>query len=99
MHKGHGDNDEVVLNYGASPGSGWMFNSSNANNADMVVTFESDYDTYTTWAPAAWEASYPASRLRGADLQHGRVRRPAARFGVRFAGQAEHRQRLRGNVV
>lgn len=61
VHKGHGDNDEVVLNYGASPGSGWMFNSSNANNADMVVTFESDYDAYTTWSPAAWEASYPAS--------------------------------------
>jgi Spherulation-specific family 4 len=61
VHKNHGDNDEVVLNYGASPGSGWMFNSTNANNADMVVTFESDYDTYTTWTPAAWEASYPAS--------------------------------------
>jgi Spherulation-specific family 4 len=61
VHKGHGDNDEVVLNYGASPGSGWMFSSSNANNADVVVTFESDYDTYTTWSPAAWEASYPAS--------------------------------------
>jgi Spherulation-specific family 4 len=61
VHKGHGDNDEVVLNYGASPGSGWMFNSSDANNADMVVTFESDYDTYTTWTPAAWEAGYPAS--------------------------------------
>jgi hypothetical protein len=61
VHKNHGNNDEVVLNYGASPGSGWMFSSSNANNADMVVTFESDYDTYTTWSPAAWEASYPAS--------------------------------------
>ncbi len=61
VHKNHGDNDEVVLNYGASPGSGWMFSSSNANNADIVVTFESDYDTYTTWTPAAWQASYPAS--------------------------------------
>jgi hypothetical protein len=61
VHKNHGGNDEVVLNYGASPGSGWMFNSSNANNADIVVTFESDYDTYTTWTPAAWQASYPAS--------------------------------------
>jgi hypothetical protein len=61
VHKNHGNNDEVVLNYGASPGSGWMFNSSNANNADIVVTFESDYDTYTTWTPAAWQASYPAS--------------------------------------
>ena len=61
VHKNRGNNNEVVLNYGASPGSGWMFNSSNANNADIVVTFESDYDAYTTWTPAAWEASYPAS--------------------------------------
>lgn len=61
VHKNHGDNDEAVLNYGASPGSGWMFASSNANNADIVVTFESDYDTYLTWTPAAWQASYPAS--------------------------------------
>ncbi|MBO0837035.1 MAG: hypothetical protein J2P28_16220, partial [Actinobacteria bacterium] len=53
VHKNHGANDEVVLNFGASPGSDWMFNSSNANNADIVVTFESDYDTYTTWTPAA----------------------------------------------
>lgn len=60
VHNNHGGNDEVVLNYGASPGSGWMFNSSNANNADIVVTFESDYDTYTTWTPAAWEVDYPA---------------------------------------
>jgi hypothetical protein len=60
VHNNHGDNDEVVLNYGANPGSDWMFNGSNANNADMVVTFENDYDTYTTWTPAAWEASYPA---------------------------------------
>jgi len=60
VHSLFGNNDEVVLNYGASPGSGWMFNGSNANNADMVVTFESDYDTYTTWSPAAWESKYPA---------------------------------------
>jgi hypothetical protein len=61
VHTHEGNNDEVVLNYGANPGSGWMFNSSNANNADIVVTFESDYDTYTTWTQAAWESHYPAS--------------------------------------
>ena len=37
MHKSRGNKtDEVVLNYGASPGSGWMLSSSNANNADIV---------------------------------------------------------------
>ena len=61
VHTHEGHNDEVVLNYGANPGSGWMFNSSNANNADIVVTFESDYDAYTTWTQAAWETHYPAS--------------------------------------
>jgi len=61
VHTHEGNNDEVVLNYGANPGSGWMFSSSNANNADIVVTFESDYDTYTTWTQAAWETRYPAS--------------------------------------
>jgi len=60
VHTHEGNNDEVVLNYGANPGSGWMFNGSNANNADMVVTFESDYDTYTSWTQAAWETRYPA---------------------------------------
>jgi hypothetical protein len=66
VHKHEGNNDEVVLNYGANPGSGWMFNSSNANNADLVVTFEGSYNTpgenpYVDWAPASWEAQYPAA--------------------------------------
>lgn len=61
VHRNHGANNEVVLNFGASPGSDWMFNSSNANNADIVVTFENDYDSYITWTPAAWEVNYPAS--------------------------------------
>jgi spherulation-specific family 4 protein len=60
VHTHEGNNDEIVLNYGANPVSGWMFSSSNANNADLVVTFESDYDTYTTWTQAAWEKQYPA---------------------------------------
>jgi hypothetical protein len=66
VHRNEGNNDEVVLNYGANPGSGWMFDSSNAKNADIVVIFEGSYDTpgenpYTSWAPAAWESQYPAS--------------------------------------
>jgi hypothetical protein len=65
VHTHEGNNDEVVFNYGANPGSGWMFNSSNANNADIVVTFEGSYNTpgenpYTAWTPAAWEKNYPA---------------------------------------
>lgn len=66
VHTHEGSNDEVVFNFGANPASGWMLNSSNANNADIVVTFEGSYDTpgenpYTSWTPAAWEARYPAS--------------------------------------
>jgi hypothetical protein len=67
VHTKEGNNDEVVLNYGANPGSGWMFNSSNAKNADIVVIFEGSYDTpgenpYVGggWAPAPWESKYPA---------------------------------------
>ena len=65
VHTHEGNNDEVVFNFGANPGSAWMLDSSNANNADIVVTFEGSYDTagenpYTSWAPAAWEAAYPA---------------------------------------
>ncbi len=66
VHRNEGNNDEVVFNYGANPAAGWMFNSSNANNADIVVTFEGSYNTpgenpYTAWTPAAWERNYPAS--------------------------------------
>jgi hypothetical protein len=66
VHKHFGNNDEVVLNYGANPGSGWMFNSSDANNADVVVIFEGSYDNpsenpYVNWAPASWESKYPAA--------------------------------------
>jgi len=66
VHKNWGNSEEVVLNYGANPGSGWMFNSSNAKNANMVVVFEGSYDTtgenpFYGWAQASWELQYPAS--------------------------------------
>jgi hypothetical protein len=65
VHTHEGNNDEVVFNFGANPGSGWMLDSTNANNADIVVTFEGSYDTpgedpYTSWTQAAWERSYAA---------------------------------------
>jgi Spherulation-specific family 4 len=65
VHTHEGDNDEVVFNFGANPGSGWMLDGSNAGNADIVVTFEGSYDTpgenpYTSWTQAAWESDYPA---------------------------------------
>jgi hypothetical protein len=65
VHTHEGNNDEVVFNFGANPGSDWMLDSTNANNADIVVTFEGSYDTpgedpYTSWTQAAWERSYPA---------------------------------------
>jgi hypothetical protein len=67
VHQNWRNNDEVVLNYGANPGSGWMFNSSDAKNADIVVTFEGSYNTAKEnpyvgggWAPASWESQYPA---------------------------------------
>jgi hypothetical protein len=65
VHHHEGANDEVVFNFGDNPGSDWMLSSSNANNADMVVTFEGSYNTpglnpYTAWTPASWESSYPA---------------------------------------
>ncbi|HEY2688679.1 MAG TPA: spherulation-specific family 4 protein [Streptosporangiaceae bacterium] len=66
VHTHEGNNDEVVFNFGANPGSPWMLTSSNANNADIVVTFEGSYNDpglnpYTAWTPAAWEANYPAN--------------------------------------
>jgi hypothetical protein len=60
-----GTNEEVVFNFGANPGSDWMLNSTEANNANIVVTFEGSYNTpgedpYTSWTQAAWETGYPA---------------------------------------
>jgi spherulation-specific family 4 protein len=65
VHQNEGNNDEVVFNFGANPASDWMLKSSNAKNADIVVTFEGSYNTpgedpYTAWTQAAWERRYPA---------------------------------------
>lgn len=65
VHRTEGENDDVVLNYGTNPSSGWMFRSRDrASNADIVVTFEGAYDTpgehpYTSWRPSRWERHYP----------------------------------------
>ena len=66
IHTGHGNNNEVVLNFGRSPGSDWMFDASTKKDADLIVTFEGSYDTpgmnpYTEWVQPAWELQYPAS--------------------------------------
>ena len=65
VHKRSDNNDEVVLNFGANPGSDWMLRASSAKNADIVVTFEGSYNNpssnpYTSWQQAAWEQRYPA---------------------------------------
>ncbi len=68
VHSQEGKNDKVVLNFGANPVSGWMFDSSSARDADIVVTFEGSYDTaghnpYKEWAAASWESKYPADHF------------------------------------
>jgi len=65
VHTHEGSNAEVVFNFGANPGSAWMLNSTAANNANLVVTYEGSYNTptegpYTSWTQAAWEVGYPA---------------------------------------
>ncbi len=65
VHSHEGDDDEVVFNFGQNPASDWMLDGNNAENADIVVTFEGSYDSpddnpYTSWTQAAWELSYPA---------------------------------------
>jgi len=65
VHTHHGSGAEVVFNFGTNPDSGWMLESTAANNANLVVTFEGSYDTpgedpYTSWAQAPWEGAYPA---------------------------------------
>ncbi len=68
VHKHGGDNGEVVFNFGANPGSDWMLDSTEANNANIVVTFEGSYNTptegpYTSWTQAGWERRYPANNF------------------------------------
>jgi len=65
VHTHEGNNDEVVFNFGQNPSSDWMLSSSNAKNADLVVTFEGSYNDpsanpYTAWTQATWERAYPA---------------------------------------
>jgi hypothetical protein len=65
VHKRSDNNDEVVFNFGANPGSDWMLRASSAKNADIVVTFEGSYDEpttnpFTAWEQAPWEQRYPA---------------------------------------
>jgi hypothetical protein len=66
VHAHEGNNHEVVFNFGANPGSGWMLSGSGAKNADLVVTFEGSYNDagynpYTAWRQASWEWAYPAN--------------------------------------
>ncbi len=65
VHTHHGSGAEVVFNFGANPGSDWMFSNTAPENANMIVTFEGSYDTagegpYISWTQAAWETGYPA---------------------------------------
>ena len=66
VHHHEGNNGEVVFNFGANPKSDWMLASSDAKNADIVVTFEGSFNDptlnpYTSWKQASWENAYPAS--------------------------------------
>jgi hypothetical protein len=65
VHTREGEGNEVVFNFGENPSSDWMLSGSDAENADIVVTFEGSYDTpgenpYTSWTQAPWELGYPA---------------------------------------
>jgi|ERR1035438_959821 hypothetical protein len=61
QHKGEEDDRNTD-----APRNDAELKSGDANNADIVVTFEGSYDTpgedpYTAWTQAAWESHYPAS--------------------------------------
>jgi hypothetical protein len=63
-----GLDETVTLNFGANPVSGWALSSDiAAQNADILVIFESPYSEYVNyagsgqpWTTAPWESSYPA---------------------------------------
>ncbi len=63
-----GPDETVTLNFGANPVSGWALSSAiAAQNADILVIFESPYSQYVNyantgepWTAATWESSYPA---------------------------------------
>jgi hypothetical protein len=68
VHAHEGRDTFLVLNFGQNPGSGWMFEADDAEDADLVVTFEGSYDTpglnpYTQWEQAAWEWNYASSNF------------------------------------
>ena len=66
-----GGTQTVTLNYGVNPMSGWALSSSIvAQNANILVIFESPYSEYVSyansgqpWSPVAWESSYSASHF------------------------------------
>jgi hypothetical protein len=88
VHTHEGNDDEVVFNFGQNPVSDWMLDGSDAENADIVVTFEGSYDTpgenpYTSWTQAAWELSYPADDFAALihDAPDGLTEQPASACG------------------
>jgi len=77
-----------------------MLDGEDAENADIVVTFEGSYDTpgenpYTSWTQAAWELDYPANDFAALIHSHPTAPRRRSLFGMRLAGAAEHRLRVR----
>lgn len=65
VHTYRGPDQEVVLNFGSNPSSGWMFSGRASQHANVIVTFEGSDDTpgaspYTRWTQASWEHRYPA---------------------------------------
>ena len=103
VHTHEGNNDEVVFNFGANPGSPWMFTSSNANNADIVVTFEgpTTRPAKTPTPPGRRRpgSRYPANDFAALIYDAPRTTRHPSPVRLRLAGSAEHRLRLRRDVV
>ena len=63
-----------------------MFTSSNANNADIVVTFEGYYDP-TPPGRGGLAGELPGQRFLGSHLRRRRLHGSPARFGVRSLAQ------------
>ena len=97
VHTLEGPSAEVVLNFGANPGSGWMLSATTAaEDANMVVTFEGAYNTaglnpYTSWSPAPGRRLIPhatsprSSTTRRTNRRSRSPRRPAARSRARIS--------------
>jgi Spherulation-specific family 4 len=105
LHEHEGNNDEVAFNFGQNPGSDWMLDGNDNENADIVATFEGSYDTpgenpYTSWTQAAWEEQYPAEDF--AALIYGATSTsltPQPASACSSFASAERGVRLRGHVV